>query len=335
MAFRPHPLRQDHAAWIGASGVLLATLFLASCGGDHDVFSGAGQGGRRISAIGWFMVITATVIAMGFYVLLAWALLRGGRRRAWSENRVVLAGGVALPAVVIVALTVLTLGALDSRGGAGAVHIEVIGHQYWWEVRYPDDGVVTANEFRIPVGRPVEVTLTSDDVIHSFWVPALAGKIDMVPGRTNHLTLTAERAGVYRGQCAEYCGLQHAQMAFFVRASPPADYERWLRQQAEAARAPETASERAGLEAFEQLPCASCHTIRGTAAAGNARPGPHPPRRPPDARRRGDPQRPGPPRRMDRQLADDQARQPDAPRPDGSVAAPGPARLPREPAVTR
>ncbi len=276
MAPRAHPVWRPPVprpvvalALLGLAG---APLVLASCGGDHGVFTGAGDGARRISSIGWFMIVTGTVIAVGFYALLVWAVVRGGRGRRWSEDAVVLAGGVALPVVVIVVLTVLSLGALDARGGTGDLRIDVIGHQYWWEIRYPDRGVTTANEFRIPVGRRVEVTLTSDDVIHSFWLPALDGKVDMVPGHTNHLVLTAREAGLYRGQCAEYCGLQHARMAFVVQASPPAAFDRWLAGQARDAAAPRTASQQAGLEAFLTLPCASCHTIRGTGAGGTAGP---------------------------------------------------------------
>ncbi len=254
------------------------------------MFAGAGEGGRRISNIGWFMVITAAVIALGFYGLLVWAMLRGGRRARWSENGVVMAGGVALPAVVIVALTVSTLGALDSRVGGGAVQIDVVGHQYWWEVHYPAAGVVTANEFRIPVGTKVEVTLTSDDVIHSFWLPALDGKVDMVPGHTNHLTLMARTAGLYRGQCAEYCGLQHARMAFYVRASPPAEYERWLAEQAHDAALTEHRVSAGRAVRVHAAPV--CELPRHPRHLGRRRrrPGPHPPRLEEHARRWGHPE---------------------------------------------
>lgn len=260
-----------------ATLLLPAVLFVAvvatsSCGGDHDVFAGDGKGGREIASVGWFMIITATVIAAVFLSLLIWALVRGGRRPAWRETPVVLAGGVALPVAVILVLTVLTLGTLDRRGGDGALRVDVIAHQYWWEIRYPDSGVVTANEMRIPVGRSVTLTLTSGDVIHSFWVPSLDGKIDMVPGHTNHLTLVAEQPGIYRGQCAEYCGLQHALMSLSVEATSTAEFERWLQHEASDAREPTSTSERVGAAAFSQLPCASCHTIRGTGATGDLGP---------------------------------------------------------------
>jgi cytochrome c oxidase subunit 2 len=246
---------------------------VAACTSDHQVFRGAGEGGARISTIGWFMVITSGVIAFVFLTLLAWALVRRGTKPPWIfEHGFVVAGGIALPTVVIIALTAFTLTTLEDRQQPGSVQVEVIGHQYWWEVHYPGTGVTTANEFRIPVGRPVELTLRSDDVIHSFWLPDLDGKIDMVPGHTNHLTLTAKHAGVYRGQCAEYCGLQHARMAFYVRASPPAEYQRWLDRQARPARQPTTSSQAKGRDAFMRLPCASCHTIRGTDAHADVGP---------------------------------------------------------------
>lgn len=266
--------RRGRVVALRVGPVLLVTpVVLAGCTAEHNVFRGAGRGGGRISTIGWFMVATSTAIALGFYALLAWSLLRGGRRRRWrSEQGVVVAGGILLPLAVIGVLTVMTLGALDERGGGHDERIEVTAHQFWWEVTYPGRGVTTANEFRIPVGRTVDVELRSVDVVHSFWVPDLDGKIDMVPGHVNHLRLRAERPGRYRGQCAEYCGLQHARMVFWVEASPVAEYERWLDRQARPARAPTTPAQAAGREAFQQLPCASCHTVRGTPADGDLGP---------------------------------------------------------------
>jgi cytochrome c oxidase subunit 2 len=254
-------------------GILATSLVAAACTSDHQIMRGAGEGGARISVIGWFMFITSGVIAAVFVGLLAWALVRGGTRPAWlPENGFVIAGGIVLPAAVIVALTAFTLTTLNDRNAPGSLQIEVVGHQFWWEVHYPATGVTTANEFRIPAGRDVRITLRSVDVIHSFWVPDLDGKIDMIPGQTNHITLRAEHAGVYRGQCAEFCGLQHARMAFFIRASPPAEFDRWLAHERQPAAEPTTASQRAGREAFEQLPCASCHTITGTSADGTVGP---------------------------------------------------------------
>jgi cytochrome c oxidase subunit 2 len=137
-------------------------------------------------------------------------------------------------------------------------------------VHYRDAGVDTANEIRIPVGRPVALTLTSPDVIHSFWVPALAGKMDLIPGRSNTLVLQADRAGVFRGACAEFCGASHAQMRLLVVAQPPADFDDWRRrQQAPAQAGPGT---RAGRAAFLRNGCGGCHRVRGTPASGTVGP---------------------------------------------------------------
>jgi cytochrome c oxidase subunit 2 len=153
-----------------------------------------------------------------------------------------------------------------------AVKVELTGHQFWWEVRYPEEGIATANELHVPVGRPVVVTLKSRDVIHTLWVPNLAGKRDMIPGRTAKLSLRADRAGVYRAQCAEFCGLQHALMALPVTASAPAEYARWARARSAAAPEPATDSRRLGREVFVRAACAACHTVAGTVARGTLGP---------------------------------------------------------------
>lgn len=201
--------------------------------------------------------------------LAAWAAF--GRRTAWlGAGTAIVAGGIVFPAVVLFALLVyslLTAQRLADAHDAPALSIEVVGEQWWWRVNYLDAigerDFATANEIRIPVGRTVELRLRSADVLHSFWVPALAGKLDLVPGRTNVLRLAAERAGVFRGQCAEYCGGPHAQMALYVVAEDAAAFERWR----DAQRAP--AAEES--EVF-RAHCAACHTVRGTAASGERGP---------------------------------------------------------------
>ncbi len=195
--------------------------------------------------------------------------------------------GIAFPAAVLGAVlffTVRTLAAIslpshvvpitDALPAPGELAIQVTGRQYWWEVEYldrdPSRRFETANELRIPVGRTVTVRLTTDDVIHSFWVPELQGKMDLVPGRVNALPLRASRPGVFRGQCAEFCGVQHAKMAFVVVALPPDEYETW----AAAQRAP-AASHVASSDderAFLASGCALCHTVRGTPARGELGP---------------------------------------------------------------
>jgi cytochrome c oxidase subunit 2 len=143
------------------------------------------------------------------------------------------------------------------------VTVEVIGHQFWWEIRYPDSGVVTANEITIPAGEPVRLLLRSADVIHSFWVPQLHGKMDLVPGRENTFWVTADTPGRYRGICAEFCGIQHAKMHKLVVALDRPDFDAWLQdQQAEAAE-PATEQARRGREVFLQSSCVECHAVRG------------------------------------------------------------------------
>jgi cytochrome c oxidase subunit 2 len=143
-----------------------------------------------------------------------------------------------------------------------ALTIELAGHQWWWEMRYPDGQVTTANELHIPAGQPVHLILTSADVIHSFWAPELHGKIDLTPGRTSSFWIEARQPGVYRGLCAEYCGDQHAKMAFLVIAEPPDQFAAWLERQRQAAPAPTDPLAQQGLLVFQRAGCVLCHTIR-------------------------------------------------------------------------
>jgi cytochrome c oxidase subunit 2 len=156
----------------------------------------------------------------------------------------------------------------------GSVRIHVTGKQWWWRVQYmTEQGVIeTANELRLPVNQRVELQLTSPDVIHSFWVPSIAGKMDLIPGRTTRLALEPTRTGVFRGTCAEYCGASHARMAFVVIVLPPEEFERWLDAQARPARAPADPVAAQGHTGFVGNGCTACHTIRGTVAAGRVGP---------------------------------------------------------------
>lgn len=182
--------------------------------------------------------------------------------------------GVGLTTVVLFATmvwTFVTLADISLPPGAAAVRLEITGHQWWWEVRYlsdePSQEFTTANEIHIPVGKVVSVKLRTADVIHSFWVPALAGKTDLIPGQQNESWLQAEHEGVYRGQCGEYCGDQHAHMGFEVIASPPDQFEQWRKQQLLAANSGQIASAHSGQALFASR-CGMCHTVRGTLAGG-------------------------------------------------------------------
>ncbi len=190
------------------------------------------------------------------------------RARSW-----VIGGGVVLPVVVIgvvLAATVGTMRTVSRAAPEGAAAIEVVGHRWWWEVRYPD-GVTTANELHLPVGEAVSVRVRSADVIHSLWVPALAGKMDALPDKANTLVLQADEPGVHRSECAEFCGLQHRHMKLIVTAEPDEQFRSWLSRQQRPAAEPATAAARSGREVFLNSGCASCHTVRGvTVAVGKA-----------------------------------------------------------------
>lgn len=223
-----------------------------------------------------------TVLVIGsaaiFALVMALAIHAAARRAPEvSTRRWVIGGGLVFPVVVLTALLAYALvvgNALSVEASADALAIRVTGKRWWWEVRYPNAGAgsavaISANEIHIPVGRSVKLLLDTDDVIHSLWVPPLGGKVDMIPGRVNHLVLRAERAGVYRGQCAEYCGAQHAYMALYVIAHEPADFERWLEREAKPV---ETSAAQRGHGLFSSAGCASCHSIRGTSADGRLGP---------------------------------------------------------------
>jgi cytochrome c oxidase subunit 2 len=184
-------------------------------------------------------------------------------------NRWLVGAGVVAPLIVIAVVFGATVGALrrlPMTAPTGAFEIEVVSHQWWWEVRYPHAQFNTANELHLPVGRPVALKLTSVDVIHSFWVPALGGKVDLLPDRVNTLVLMADEPGEHRNRCAEFCGLQHTMMGMVVVAEPPDRFEAWVAEQRRPAAEPADADVRRGRDVFLGANCAECHTIAGTAA---------------------------------------------------------------------
>jgi cytochrome c oxidase subunit II len=243
-------------------------LALAGCGGNQNTLDPAGHPERSISNLFWVMFGVA-IVGFGlivFLLFLGWVRraqpnLPGGRGEA-AATRIVLGFGVALPIVLLSALFiwsdffVMRSTAAPARGST-PLTIHVIGHQWWWEVRYDNSTAVTANEIHIPVGTRVGVVLTTADVIHSFWVPELNRKVDMIPGTENRLLLIADHPGVYRGQCAEFCGLQHANMAVEVVAQPKAQFDAWLAHNEQPAVH--------GSPLFAQN-CSGCHAIRGTSS---------------------------------------------------------------------
>jgi cytochrome c oxidase subunit 2 len=230
------------------------------------------------------MLVVAGIVFFGALAMLTMAWLRRGApglpllgQRESLNQGLVLLFGIGIPIVVLVALfgvsDVYLVGQTAPPAPAStSMTVEVIGHQWWWEVRYPGTNAVTANSVHIPTNTRVNVVATTADVIHSFWVPELARKIDMVPGRSNRVLLYTSRPGAYRGQCAEFCGLQHANMALYVIAQPAAQFKAWLSNMGAPAPSPSTATARAGEQAFMSSQCASCHQIRGTSAQGTVGP---------------------------------------------------------------
>ncbi len=248
----------------------------------QSVLYPAGIQAARISHVWWVMLIVCTIV----WVLVAAATLIAvarGRKAASTATEgeltffVAIAGGITIVTLIALLFDTIVIGrSLETLRTPDALRIQVTGNQWWWDVQYENPvaalRVTTANELHIPVGRPVAIDLLSVDVIHSFWVPNLQGKIDLVPGRTNELWLQADTPGTYRGQCAEYCGLQHAHMALLVIAEPEDRFQRWLAANRASAPPPQTPQQVRGREVIERGPCAMCHAVQGTAAS--ARMGP-------------------------------------------------------------
>jgi cytochrome c oxidase subunit 2 len=179
--------------------------------------------------------------------------------------------GAGLILAIISVPTFQTMTAVEAQSASG-LRVEVIGHQWWWEYRYPDLGLVTANEMRLPVGQPTRLELQSADVIHSFWVPRFGAKRDTIPGKNNVLATTVQEPGTYDGACTEFCGLQHAWMRIRVIAEPESDFNAWVAAQLQPARQPQTDLERQGAQLFQSSTCGQCHTIRGTASSAQVGP---------------------------------------------------------------
>jgi cytochrome c oxidase subunit 2 len=241
--------------------------------GDASVFSVMQPATPEAEALHTLALVLfggGTIIFLGVMALLAASVLGGGR--PVRTRRWVLGGGVAFPVLVLSALLVFAAvrtTSLVRAAPADALVVSMTGHMWWWEIRYRDPRsgatVTTANELRVPVGRPVRLALETADVIHSVWFPALHGKVDMVPGRVTHLVFTVNEAGRYRGQCAEYCGDQHAKMAMHLVAEPAEDFDAWLARAGDAPAAPTDPRLARGRDAFVELQCGSCHAVRGLA----------------------------------------------------------------------
>jgi cytochrome c oxidase subunit II len=268
-------------------------LFFNGCAGRQSALDPAGPQAERIGHLWWFMFWTCTgvfIVVMGVLYL---AIRRGRKHHKMAENSeqaaqplllldadsqkpmlIVIGSAVALTVVILFAMLIFDFATgrgLKSLASPEPVVIQLTGHQWWWDVRYDDpipaNIVTTANEIHIPVGQPILLKSTSTDVIHSFWVPNLHGKKDMIPGQQTLTWFQADKAGVYRGQCAEFCGYQHAKMALLVIVESLEDFNAWLAHQRQAAISPTNAEQQRGQQVFLSSPCVMCHTIRGTLAS--------------------------------------------------------------------
>jgi cytochrome c oxidase subunit 2 len=269
---------------LGAMAAFTAiAVAAAGCGKQSPLDPQSGPA-HDIATLWWWLFAIASLFFLGTVSLLltSWLLRKRegipllGKSPTLTTGLVVVFG-IAVPAIVLIGVFVVSdLVVIDKteapRAATTNLTVRVIGHQWFWEVRYGDTTAVTANEIHIPVKTRVNMVGTTADVIHSFWVPQLNRKIDLVPGHPNRILLYADRPGRYRGQCAEFCGLQHAHMSTYVFADPPDRFQAWLAQMKKPAPAPRTAAEREGEQVFLANQCASCHTIRGTAARGQVGP---------------------------------------------------------------
>jgi cytochrome c oxidase subunit 2 len=279
--------RRRRAALLGAC-LLAASVLSSGCAGLQSALHPAGPQAIHISRLWWLMLWVCTgifVLVVGFLLYAVFHPRQQNQTTTAPETErrtaTVVVAAVVMTGLVLFVFLVAdfwTDRALAALSTSQPLKIRVTGHQWWWDVQYqatvPSQMVTTANELHIPVGRPVLLELTSHDVIHSFWVPNLHGKKDLIPGYVTTLWIQADQPGVFRGQCAEFCGHQHAHMAFLVIAEPPEAFAAWFEAQQHPAVEPSEALQQRGQEVFLSSSCGLCHTIRGTPAGAKAAPDP-------------------------------------------------------------
>jgi cytochrome c oxidase subunit 2 len=253
----------------------------------HDVLDPQGPAAEALARFGWPVLVFFTLTTIVMWALLLWVAFR--RRGSFARHASVstgggiswiLVGGIGIPAAVFFGFFIGMLGELNAfpidDHNHGGPDIRVTGHRWWWEIEYRIGGTVdyvtTATELHVPIGRAMDIELITRDVIHSFWVPSLHGKVDLVPRMPTRIVIQADAPGRYRGECAEYCGTQHSNMIFWVVAEPPAEFDAWLAWQRQEAVAPATPEAQHGQEIFLSRACVLCHTVRGTRAHGSIGP---------------------------------------------------------------
>jgi cytochrome c oxidase subunit II len=265
--------------------VLSAVIFGGCDSKTPNILDPAGPVAKTQSDLFWIILSIATVIFVIVTGVLVYSIIRFRDRpgapepRQTSGNTKLEIAWTIAPSLVLFLVLIFTISymyklAQPAAASSSVVHVEAIGHQWWWEFHYTDASpvVVTGDELHVPVGTIVHVDLSSDNVIHSFWIPQLSGKTDVIPGHSNFLWFQADKVGQYRGECAEYCGVQHANMDFVVVADPPNQFQAWLTAQQASALAPVTAAQKAGQQNFLHLGCVACHTIAGLPANGKIGP---------------------------------------------------------------
>jgi cytochrome c oxidase subunit 2 len=269
-------------------GILLAALFLATslCAAEGpaipSIFKPESTPADLSYHLSLFVLAITGIIFAVVFTLLVYAITKFRRRsedsaeppQVYGSNQIEIAWTV-IPVLIVLVLFMATARVIhaiqDARMPTGATEVIVIGHQYWWEFRYPALGIVTANEMHIPVSDPSRpsptfLKLLSADTDHSFWVPRLAGKTDLIPNRENKMWVDPHNVGVYVGQCSQYCGIQHAKMLLRVYVDSPSEFEQWVQQEKKKAQPSAAASE--GQRIFETTACINCHTVSGTIADG-------------------------------------------------------------------
>ncbi len=280
----PRQQRRTSKTRFALAIVVVGGAVVASGCGRQSIISDQSPQAHDITVLWWWMLGVATIVFAGAAAFLVIGFVKRRTagmpifgRHEFAAQMLVLVFGIGIPLAVLIPLFGVSDVYLVQQTSAPApsstkLTIHVIGHQWWWEVRYGNGHPVTANEIHIPVRTRVDLIATTADVIHSFWVPQLNRKIDMIPGQRNRILLYADRPGKYRGQCSQYCGLQHANMGMFVIAQPAAAFHAWFAHMSTKAAQPKTAAARAGEQLFMTDQCASCHFIAGTPAQGTIGP---------------------------------------------------------------